>query len=544
MVHIAPGESAPHTAFLDPHTLAELGYDGQVVLSVIEGVPTFDRLSVSPLPKNSAERAWANHVADHLDSQIEAAHAAGLRCLAWMQLVVFPIPVVQAYKSDICDAQGRIDVTLPMAQKLLRIQLGEIFDRFPRLDGLVIRTGEVYLHDLPFHASTAATEQQKMQGATAILHGEQSHLALLRILREEVCVARGRSIYYRTWDFGNNFHSNPAYYLRVTENVAPHPKLFFSIKHQKGDFHQLTAFNPTLMIGKHRQIVEVQCQREAYGKAAHPYYIGKGVIDGWEEMAQLMKHGEPRGLRDIIRHPLYAGTWTWSRGGGWDGPYIQDEMWCALNAYVISRFTEDPDQDEAEIVAAYAKSIGLKLSDVALFHEMQLLTPGAVVRGQLTMLLLPESLSGGKTLDIWWCRDDKLGDPNLSEFIDKGLVEAAINEKREARRIWNRISSLASRINWPTAAMKEFVMTSVAYGGFKLDVIRNGWTVLLLGRQGDSLGAHDKHRIRAAVAEYDKAWLGWRQLKAAQQSCATLYKGVAFADKPGLDAAVDVYRGV
>ena len=42
-------------------------------------------------------------------------------------------------------------------------------------------------------------------------------------------------------------------------------------------------FNPCIGIGKHQQVVEVQCQREYEGKGAHPNYIAKGVIDGFEE---------------------------------------------------------------------------------------------------------------------------------------------------------------------------------------------------------------------------------------------------------------------
>jgi hypothetical protein len=230
MLHITPGASAPKTAFLNPRALAAWSYNGQVILSLIEGVPTFDALSPDLISVGSRERIWSDRIANNIRNQINAAHASGLKCLAWMQLIVFPIPIVQAYKSDICDNQGRIDPALPMTQKLLRIQLAEIFERFPDLDGLVIRTGEVYLYDLPFHASTSALKQEKMQGSSAILHGADSHLILLRTLREEVCVAHNRSVSYRTWDFGNNFHTNPSYYLSVTNRIPPHPKLVFSVK--------------------------------------------------------------------------------------------------------------------------------------------------------------------------------------------------------------------------------------------------------------------------------------------------------------------------
>jgi hypothetical protein len=537
MVHIGPGEATPRTAFLNPRTLSAYGYNGQVVLSLVEGVAMFDALSPAPIARDAPIRAWAAEVGAHIDEQIKQAHAAGLQCFAWMQLVVFPIAVVQAYKAEICDAQGRIDLALPRARQLLEVQLAEVFSRFPKLDGLVIRTGEIYLQGLPFHASTSASKQTKTQGSSAILHEEESHKVLLQLLRDQVCVRLDRFIFYRTWDFGERFHVNPVYYLRVTEALEPHPKLIFSVKHQKGDFHQLTPFNPTLMIGKHRQIVEVQCQREAYGKGAHPYYIGRGVIDGWEEMAWLMKSGEPRGLRDIVRHPLYAGTWTWSRGGGWEGPYLENEMWCALNAYVIAKFSENPSRSEADIFAAYARSIGLRGSDLARFYEMQLLSAKAVLRGQLTSL--PHV-----AIDVWWTRDDKFGNPNLSDFEKKHLVQAALDEKLEAKAMWARMAELARQIAWKDAAMSEFVQTSIAYGQYKYEVIRAGWTILFRGREGDASGTYDTATMRQALLDYDAAWSGWRKLKDTQPSCATLYKDVGFADKPGLGAAVDRYRTV
>jgi len=536
MVHSNPGEKPPATAFLNPRTLAGYGYNGQVVMSVVEGLPTFDQLDATLIPRGSKERAWAEDVAHKIGQQIEAAHKAGLRCFAWMQFAVLPKSLVTRFQGEICDAQGRVDPVLPATQTILRMQIREIFDRLPLLDGLMIRTGEVYLQDLPYHASTRASVQQMTAGSSAILHAEQSHVALLRILRDEVCMARNRMVFYRTWDFGDNFHTNPAYYRRVTDAIDPHPRLIFSVKHQKGDFHQLTPFNPTLMIGKHRQIVEVQCQREGYGKGAHPYYIGKGVIEGWEEMDRLMKPGEPRGLRDVVQSPLYAGAWTWSRGGGWNGPYIVNEMWCAQNAAMIARYAQDTTQSEAELLAAYARSIPLSDDDVVRYCEMQELSPRAVLRGQLTNL--------DAQIDVWWTRDDKLGNPDLSDFLRKGLIEKAIAEKEEACAMWQRIFELAMQIHWPNPEMRAFVVTSAKYGLYEYEVIRQGWTVLLLGRSGDAFGQHDRKRINAALNGYDLAWKEWNLLQARESTCASLYLDRGFGNSPGLGAAVDRYRSL
>jgi hypothetical protein len=222
---------------------------------------------------------------------------------------------------------------------------------------------------------------------------------------------------------------------------------------------------------------------------------------------------------------------AWRR---WEGPYILNEMWCALNAYVISQFSEDPGRSEPEICASYARSIGLRGDDIRMFREMQMLSARGVLRGQLTNL--PASI------DVWWTRDDKLGNPDLSDFSKKGLIHAALDEKIEAHRIWARIAEIAKQIRWRDNDTTDFATTSVAYGRFKYDVIGSGWKILFLGRQGDATGTYNRQLIREALMDYDAAWAGWKRLKQEHTTCASLYKDVGFDDQPGLGAAVDRYR--
>jgi len=528
----APSGSRERTA--TSLSLAGQGYTGRVAGSFV-GVQTFDAVDPGLLSAEGPERAWIGVRRRELTGLIKASHAAGLACYAGGDVVVFPRALVRRFRGEICDERGRIDLHRPKTQELFRLMLRETFDRFPDLDGLVIRTGEVYLHNFPHHAASGLETESKIQGNTAILRGPETHELLLHILREEVCEKRGRTVIYRTWDFGpKGFHENPDYYRRVTDAIEPHTNLIFSVKHQKGDFHQLTPFNPTLCIGRHRQIVEVQAQREAYGKGAHPYYIGQGVIDGWEEYDRIMKPGEPRGLRDIIAHPLCAGVWIWSRGGGWEGPVVPDGFWCDLNTDVVRAFALDPTRSETDCFAACAAARGLKGEDVARFRELNLLSAQAVLRGQLTLL--------GATIDVWWARDHFLAAPNLDDFIRRGLVDQALAEKAEAVQLWTRIEALSREIRFPDEATRDFVVTSAVYGRIKYAIVEQGWTILMLGRLGDQSGRYDVARLRRAIDAYDRLWREWQVLKAQQPGCSTLYKDVAFRDKPGLGAAVDRYR--
>jgi hypothetical protein len=77
--------------------------------------------------------------------------------------IVFPESIWKKYGREITGAgkvegtggeDGRArkpDMQSKRTQELLRAQIAGIFDRFPQLDGLVLRFGETYLHDTPYH---------------------------------------------------------------------------------------------------------------------------------------------------------------------------------------------------------------------------------------------------------------------------------------------------------------------------------------------------------------------------------------------------------
>ena len=502
------------------------------------GIQTFDSFAPGLLPPEEPARQWSADALQAVRNKVASVHARGLQSFVGTDLFVLPKALVAKHRGELCDAKGRLDIHRPKMQEVFRAMLAETLDKVPDLDGIVIRTGEVYLHKYPHHAASGDVSEDKRQGGSAILRGPASHIEILKILREEVCVKRGKKIIYRTWSFGRkDFHESPDYYLKVTNAIEPHPNLIFSVKHQQGDFHQLTPFNPTLMIGKHRQIIEVQSQREAYGKGAHPYYIGSGVIDGWEEYAWMMKPGAPKGLRDIISHPLYAGIWTWSRGGGWEGPEITNGLWCELNTWAVSQFARNPARNEEEIFREFAgRKLGLSEADAAKFHELCLLSAKAVLRGQLTTL--------GAKIDVWWSRDHFFEEPDLSDFVKRGLAAKALAEKAEAVAMWKDIERLAAEIHFPEKATGDFVTTSAAYGRIKYAIVEQAWIIFLTGKAGDATGTYDRETLHNAITRYDSLWNEWSELKQNHPSCSTIYKDAGFEGRPGMGAGVNRYRKV
>ena len=339
MVHNNPGEKLTQSSFNDPAFLKQEGYNGMVVneFSFVHTAITFDGFDKRIFPVGSVEREWVLKTAEDIRAHIRRAHAAGLKAYYFTDIIVLPKKLVELYHDEICDANGKISFERPKTIEIHRFLFNAVFEAFPDLDGLVIRTGETYLNNVPYHT-----------GNNPITNGVESHIKLLNLLRQEVCVKHNKMVFYRTWSFGG-MHDDPSYYLAVTDKIEPHPNLVFSIKHTKGDYQRTFDFNPTLLLGKHRQIVEVECQREYEGKGAYPDYIGDGVINGFEEYKGIKPQRGYRSLQDIKGSPLLSGVWTWSRGGGWVGPYINNEFWCRLNAYVISHWIQDTRQTEEQV---------------------------------------------------------------------------------------------------------------------------------------------------------------------------------------------------
>lgn len=541
LVYANPGGEDPETSYLDPRFLVRRGYDATVIEHAIEGTVLFQAYDPGLFPDSSDEAILATKRRAEISQRIRLSKASGLKVFAWVQYLALPRRLLERHGARMVDSSGRVDVRLPATQEIVRAFTAEIFAHFPQLDGMIVRTGEIYLHDLPYHGvqppSGADATEDPIQGGTAITHGEQSHRALLTVLRDEVCVKANKALFYRTWDFGNNFHNNPKYYLNVTDSIAPHENLYFSIKHQRGDFHRLTPFNPALGIGRHRQVVEVQCQMEAYGKGAYPYYVAQGVIEGWEEYEWLMPEGAPRSLREVASDPRTAGIWTWSRGGGWDGPYIKDELWCDQNAFVLSTYAKDTSRSESSIFDQYSREVlGLNDTSASVLRDVCIKSARAVLRGQLSNL--------GAEMDVWWARDDTLSAPPISDFLSKGLTEAAIAEKETAVTMWREIAAAMPTVRFATPGRQAFAEASAQYGLYRHAIIAEGWTAVLLAAEGRLGGASQTDRIREAIARYDELWAAWRDLKANNPMCSSLPKPLARGDEPGLGAAIDALRTV
>ena len=552
MVHNNPGEPLTVTAFNNPVLLKEKGYTGKVVneFTFVHSAITFDKLNPQIFPVGSKEREWVMNAAKNIKENIKAAHSAGIKVYYFTDIIVLPKKLVSLYHDEICDAKGKISFERPKTVEIHKIMLNEVFETFPDLDGLVIRTGETYLNNVPYHT-----------GNNPITNGVGSHLKLINLLREEVCVKRNKTIFYRTWSFGG-MHDSAAYYLDVTNQVEPQNNLVFSIKHTQGDYHRTYNFNPTLGIGKHKQIIEVECQREYEGKGAFPNYVMQGVIDGFEEYNTTKPQNGFKCLRDLLKTDKIVGVWSWSRGGGWVGPYISNEFWCKLNAFVISKLGQNPESTEERIFNQFMDENGIVTSaSRAAFRKLCILSAQGVLRGHE---------SGKYYFDkdwVWWSRDEFLAgidsfsvsqklfpsegflNQAFEWYYKSGLLDSVIQEKEDNVDLWKNIVALSTQIKMKNKKDEQYVSVSSKYGFLLHTIIAKGWKVMAIGYKGDKEGKYDKASLKKAILQYDEAWKQYKLLKVKNPSCASLYKPFAFIylgpeyhNEKGMGASVDRYR--
>ncbi len=534
MVHHNPGEAPFDTAFLNPEKLVSYGYNAQVFKHINTAV-TFLEYDSTLFDNDPEALEWINKLGEGITQEIKRARACGLKLYYHIDLFLFPKVIYDKYKTEICDEDGKISLYKEKTLELHRAMFDEIFKRFD-IDGLIIRVGETYLYDTPYHIGNGAVAYGDIQAE------KDAFAKLISFLRDEICDKHNKHLFFRTWDcFPDRFHANPEYYLTVTDRVEPHEKLVFSIKHTALDFWRRVEFNRCIGIGKHRQIIEIQCQREYEGKGAYPMYTMKGVIDGFPENREI------KGLRDIVSNPLICGIYAWSRGGGWRGPYLKNEFWCDMNAYVISAFANNTDLSESEIFCKYAEEeMKLSETDIHTWRKLCLLSGDALLKGRY-IECYDNSLNEQTMPCANWMRDDCIGGlkqlGDVFEYLyDKNLLEYALTEKKEACVLWQEVKRLFGTIRIPNSELSKAIDVSIDYAVLLFDIVYRSWQLMVIGYSGERSEIMDIEALKIAIAEYDTAWNEYNKL-INEPYCASLYTDKYLAGD-GIGGTAEHLRGI
>ncbi|EDQ84193.1 uncharacterized protein MONBRDRAFT_30494 [Monosiga brevicollis MX1] len=492
-------------------------------------------LSPAIFPNGSDAEAWRAKCVKTAQKEIDAAHAQGLKTNHAMDVFTFPSTLIATFP-NMTDGHGTI-VLSPMTQRVLAGMVDEMVALFPTADSYMIRVGENYLPSEPYFTGNEAVN------FSAPFDVQQAdYVLLIRILKAAFVEKRFAP------SSPKRFHSSLAYYLNVTNQITPHPKLIFSIKHVMLDFWPYVAFNPTLAQGAHQQIVEVECAREYEGKGAFPNYIGHGVINRWAEVL------DGQGLKDVVNSSLITGLWLWSSGGGWGGvPKVGvHELWPLMNTLVILRWWRNNTSpipglsaDEA-FLATCTEDLGMAAKGCPSLLTAAVASQEAVLQMRYCQPYDASLLNQYMPTNNWF-RDDRMGgyDQLNGLTYEHELLEQAVAEKQAATATWARIQSLigAGTAN-VTTGWAPFFRDSAKYGALLSHIIA----------AGNQTGHFNVTGLTAAVREYDAARSAYQEFldemgSAVASPMYPYYEDVDghnnnVTHAPGLNASVDLFRRI
>lgn len=292
------------------------------------------------------------------------AHSLGVKVVLKTDMLALTPPLEHYFRTTL----GGLDASEPRLWEVYGLGLRELFQVFPFLDGLMVRTGEaggVY--------NVAGWDYYSRLGV-------RDDKSLKMMLHELLAAAeeQGARIYFRNWSVGiggiGDMHVNPHTYQRVLGRFDS-PRLVVSSKYCRGDFFSYLPYNPTLQTGKHARMVEFQARREFEGFGVLPNYLA-------------MTHQSA--LLALRRaNPNINGLWLWTQSGGplRAGPmalYPFHGFWRMIdaNVYATARLAWDPNADLERLTTTWVrKNFGDDPETVARLTEMLLLSHQAVEKG-------------------------------------------------------------------------------------------------------------------------------------------------------------------
>ncbi len=546
MVHRNPGEPLQESKYYNEEYVKGLGYNSMVSQIYVQCALTYDNFDKGIIPEGSKEREWIMNQREEVATKIKQAKEAGLDIYTFTDVLVLPTMLIEKYKDQLVDEEdletksssihGKLapNIENELTVTLIKEQIKEIFETFPDLDGIVVRYGETYLYDTPYHSGSSPVRASGLKGI-------DGQVKLINILREEICEKYNKKLFYRTWGMGLPFHTDPDVYATITNRVETHENLIFSIKYTSGDFHRLFKFNQTIGVGKHPYIIEFQAQPEYYGKGAHPIYLFGSVLNGFSEYKRLMLPTQTQSLEQLKDDPKFKGMWTWSRGGGWRGPYIKNELWCEVNAQAMAIWAQDISQTEDEVLKRVMKNLGVKRRSYDDFKTLLKLTDEAILKGQCT--------DTGMDFNVWWTRDQYFNNDNklrsqLRNAVKNNRAGELIEEKDRAVELWEQIVELANKIKMNDPIDEEYVRVSAEYGRIKFDIIRQIFILSLTRHEYDYTNNLDIKLLRESLEKYDELWIEWQELEKNNPTCANIYEANGFKLTLEDGAIGDPKRGV
>src|SRR5690606_4091644 len=248
----------------------------------------------------------------------------------------------------------------------------------------------------------------------------------------------GKRLIARAWNVRpGGLHDAPELARRIASRLPgaeDDDRFVLSFKFTQTDFWRYQTWNgASLQFGRRPILYELQCQRE---------FEGKGGLPNWQ--APLWRDGYPEtrdqspvaGLAQAVQRVNLAGLWAWVRGGGWGGPFVQNETWIDANVFAVPRLADDPHAQPHDLARAWIDE-RLNIAEPTL---VQKLIEVLEASPEIARLLFSIGPFARMKNDPWhpsgdWISDDLLDAQSAWRIIQRlpeSQLDAVVAEKEQA----------------------------------------------------------------------------------------------------------------
>lgn len=517
-----PGEPEITTQY-NPAVLKGLGYNALVLY-------TTTGLSGVSSPDEIADRELSRWVAQQLDDtarRVDEAVAAGLDVYLSYDLLVLPLAYVQSHAEELC-CKGSTEILCPASNQAMQrsmAALNALIQRLPKAAGIVLRLGDTDARRLPYLAGNDLYTPHCPRCSQ--LGRADRVVAAIEQAYDIVVTKHNRRLIVRAWNVRpSGFHDSPELAQRIVERLPGDPtddRLVLSFKFTQTDFWRYQPWNQSSIVcgdkaKANRPILyELECQREFEGKGGVPNYQPTLWRDGMPEAFDADRGG----LAKVADQVNLAGLWAWVRGGGWGGPFVQDEAWIDANVVAVPQLADDPNANIMQLAKQWAKD-RLDLDEPDLINAVTGVLERSAELAREAFYFGPFTATKG---GCWhpaadWVSDDQLNAEacwRIIQRIPENELDLAVQEKEHAAeqissdrhllqslagdRVHDRLQSLVNTLIYAEslyAAMRDLTAGLVAYRRF-LDTGNRDYAEAARGRLFSAQSEWNHHTGRHAM---------------------------------------------
>ncbi|MCE9590322.1 MAG: hypothetical protein K8S99_07340 [Planctomycetes bacterium] len=461
-----PGEPFANSRYRDPHELKSLGYNG-IVLYETTGLSGIEDPSVV---SSGEMQRWVRQQLDLVRQRVEQATKAGLDVYLAYDVLTLARDTVNAHvgaysclrrPGTLCPAS---EATLERTGKALEALLAAL----PGAVGVVLRFGDNDASRIPY---LVGNDIYSPHCGRCSLLGRADRITLVLSHFHRLVVERlGKRLIARAWNVRpNGLHDSVELAQRVRDRLPgdeADDRFILSFKFTQTDFWRYQKWNAaSLAFGKRPILYELQCQREFEGKGGIPNWQAPLWRDGCPESRD---GNEPAGLSGVAGRVNFAGLWAWVRGGGWGGPFVNNESWIDANVCCVPALAEDPRADVAALAKNWInKRLGVKDPAAAsALRDILTHSPGVVLKG---FYIGPFARTKA---DPWhpnadWIQDDLVDAQAAWRIIQRlpdGVLDEVVQEKQSAvEQIDQDRAALQHALNDGNRAAIEPLLNTLQY---------------------------------------------------------------------------------